>query len=214
MAAEEGASCAGAGAGIRDTTPARAAISGSVRNRPDVTRRIVLEPSKLLKVARKIGAELARGKGISSSFGASSSRAPQAFSKPSSLPCALQLHANFGFRTPARPAPLWLQGVDEDESDPAGFGSPVDPGVIGALLDQHVAGLEMDFAVVEQHVDLALHDDGIVDGAGAVHERMARRPSPRWRMIGELALHVTGRELLHVRRDRREVDDAKSRAAG
>ena len=36
-----------------------------------------------------------------------------------------------------------------------GSRAAIDPGVVGALLDQHVAGLEMDFGIVEQHVDLA-----------------------------------------------------------
>src|SRR3954453_19606111 len=53
--------------------------------------------------------------------------------------------------------------LDQDECNATRLGSPVDPGVVGALLDQYVAGLEMDLAIVEQHVDLALHDDGVVD---------------------------------------------------
>src|SRR5712671_2826857 len=76
--------------------------------------------------------------------------------------------------TRGRPS-LRLLRLDQDECNATGLGSPVDPGMVGALLDQHVAGLEMDLAVVEQHVDLALHDDGVVNGERAVHQRVARR---------------------------------------
>src|SRR5262249_28237777 len=48
-----------------------------------------------------------------------------------------------------------LLRVDQDEGDAAGLGAAVDPGMVGALLDQHVARLEVHLDVVEQHVDLA-----------------------------------------------------------
>src|SRR5262245_56187800 len=80
----------------------------------------------------------------------------------------------------------WLLGIDEDEGNATGLGSAVDPGVVGALLDQHVAGLEMDLAVVDQHVDLTLHDDGVVDGERAVHQRMAWRQAPLGRVVADL----------------------------
>src|SRR5579862_4640173 len=58
--------------------------------------------------------------------------------------------------------------VDQDEGDPARLAGIVDPGMIGALLDQYVPSLAVDLGVIEQHVDLAFEDDGIVDGAGAM----------------------------------------------
>src|SRR5436305_7886515 len=57
----------------------------------------------------------------------------------------------------------------------ARFGAAVDPGMIGALLDQDIAGLEVDFGVIEKHVDLTLHDDGVIDRQRAVHQRVPRR---------------------------------------
>ena len=45
--------------------------------------------------------------------------------------------------------------IDQDECDPAEVRGTVDPGVVGRLLDDDIAGLEMDFRVVQQHVDLA-----------------------------------------------------------
>src|SRR5262249_19928316 len=78
-----------------------------------------------------------------------------------------------------------LLGVDEDESDAAGFGAAIDPGVIGALLHQHVTGFKMNFRIIEQHVDLAGHDAGVVHGARAMHARIPRRPAARSGPIGK-----------------------------
>src|SRR5262249_240857 len=55
-----------------------------------------------------------------------------------------------------------LLRIDQDEGDAAGLGAAIDPGVIRALLHQYVARLEMNFRIVEQHVDLAGHDDGVI----------------------------------------------------
>jgi len=53
--------------------------------------------------------------------------------------------------------------------------------LVRALLHQDVSRLEMDRGIVEQHSDLARHDDGVpVDGAGAVHGGMARRAARAW----------------------------------
>src|SRR5262249_34828015 len=38
-----------------------------------------------------------------------------------------------------------LLGVDQDEGDTAGFIAAIYPGVVGALLHQNIASLEMDF---------------------------------------------------------------------
>src|SRR5262249_36268230 len=106
-----------------------------------------------------------------------------------------------------------LLGVDEDESDAAGFGAAIDPGVIGALLHQHVTGFEMNFRIIEQHVDLAGHDDGVVHGARAMHGRMPRRQSALGRPIAEAAMHGVVVEPARLGRFRREIDDAKHGAA-
>ena len=103
--------------------------------------------------------------------------------------------------------------VDQDEGDAAGFLAAIDPGVVGALLDQHVARLHVDLAVVEQHVDLAVHDDGVVDGAGAVHERMARRQPALRRVAADLMMQMIVAHLVDLGADRRELDDAEHRAA-
>src|ERR1700730_1206693 len=55
-----------------------------------------------------------------------------------------------------------LLGVDQYERDTARLGAAIDPGVIGPLLDQYIAGLEVDLRIIEQHVDLAGHHDGRV----------------------------------------------------
>src|SRR6516164_5463802 len=48
-----------------------------------------------------------------------------------------------------------LLRIDQDEGDAAGLGAAIDPGVIGALLHQDVSRLQVNFRIVEQHVDLA-----------------------------------------------------------
>ena len=62
--------------------------------------------------------------------------------------------------------------VDQDECDHGRRVRPVAPGVVGAALDQDVAGLQHHVFVVEQHRDLAREHDRVVDGLGAVHARM------------------------------------------
>src|SRR5438034_4919135 len=75
----------------------------------------------------------------------------------------------------------WL-GVDKDESDHTGLSAAIDPIVDRAALHEHVARLQMDDRVIELHVDLTRHDDGIINGI---------RPVVPWRNPG------------------RELDDAK-----
>src|SRR6476660_2353965 len=67
-----------------------------------------------------------------------------------------------------------LSCVDQYKSDAAGPRAAVDPGVVGSLLNQHVARREMHLAVVEDHVDLAFHDHSVVDAARPVHTGMLR----------------------------------------
>src|SRR5215470_5377615 len=85
-----------------------------------------------------------------------------------------------------------LLRVDEHEGDTAGLGPAIDPGVIGALLHQHIARLEMNLRVVEQHVDLAGHHYSVVHGARAMHGGMPRRQSALGRTIAEALMHSTG----------------------
>src|SRR5947199_8652730 len=55
-------------------------------------------------------------------------------------------------------------GVDKDESDHTGLSAAIDPIVDRAALHEHVARLQMDDRVIELHVDLTRHDDGIRNG--------------------------------------------------
>src|SRR5712692_3205283 len=56
----------------------------------------------------------------------------------------------------------WL-GVDKDESDHTRLGAAVDPIVDRSALHEHIARIQMDDRVLELHVDLTRHDDGIID---------------------------------------------------
>lgn len=84
--------------------------------------------------------------------------------------------------------------------------------MIGALLHQYVARLEMNFRIVEQHVDLASHDDGIIHRASAVHGWMARRQSAFGRAVAQALVHGVRIELAGFGRFRRKIDDAEDRA--
>src|ERR1700730_18221224 len=66
-----------------------------------------------------------------------------------------------------------LLRIDQDEGDAAGLAAAIDPGVIGALLHQDVSRLQVNLRIVEQHVDLAGHDDGIIHLASPMHGWMA-----------------------------------------
>src|SRR5262245_15739091 len=62
-------------------------------------------------------------------------------------------------------------GVYKDESDHAGLAAAIDPIVNRSALHEHVARLQMNNGVIELHIDLARHDDGIIDGVGPVVSR-------------------------------------------
>src|SRR5881628_2508858 len=62
-------------------------------------------------------------------------------------------------------------GVDKDESDHTGLSAAIDPIVDRAALHEHVARLQMDDRVIELHVDLIRHDDGIINGIRPVVSR-------------------------------------------
>src|SRR5215468_328405 len=75
----------------------------------------------------------------------------------------------------------------EREGDDAGLAAPVHPVVDGAALDQHIAGLEVHLADVELHVDLARHDNRIIDRVCAVVSRRhawAKADNAKYRAIG------------------------------
>ncbi len=86
--------------------------------------------------------------------------------------------------------------------------------MVGALLHQNVAGLHVHFGVVEQHVDLAVEHDGVIDGAGAVGVFV-----PRITLGRRIDAHVE-QDLVMIDgavaagRRRREIDDAEDGAVG
>src|SRR5258708_6327116 len=105
-----------------------------------------------------------------------------------------------------------LVSVDEREGDTAVFPSAVHPGVVRPPLHQHVARLEMNLRIVEQHVDLARDHDGVVDALRAVHARVAR--VARARSDSHLAQHgrvVDGAEIRGGRAADRAEDPASPR---
>src|SRR6266436_6350533 len=69
------------------------------------------------------------------------------------------------------PADLDRLGCDQHKGDDARYGSPVDPIVDRAALDQHVPGFEMNRRIVEFHIDLARHHHRIIDRVGAMISR-------------------------------------------
>src|SRR6266702_8373416 len=73
--------------------------------------------------------------GLGVSFGSRITRAILAVTPP---------HINL---RPGGIARSGLLRVHQDEGDPAGLAAAVHPGVVGRLLHDHVARLEMDFAV-------------------------------------------------------------------
>ena len=92
---------------------------------------------------------------------------------------------------------LHRRGVDQHESDVGRLIGAIAPGVIGAALDQHVAGRKLDIALVHQRVDFAGQHDRVVGRAGLVKTGMARRAAvERGNMAGAV---VAGRALLRER---------------
>src|SRR5271154_7071547 len=111
------------------------------------------------------------------------------------------------------PRALRLLGIHQHEDDAARLLAAIDPGVVGRLLHDDVARFEVYGLVVEHHVDLAGHDDGVVDRAGAVLQRIGhRRAAPRRVATGDIhhELGIHGREFGII--DRREFDDTENRA--
>ena len=65
-----------------------------------------------------------------------------------------------------------LHPIDHREGHAADLVRIVDPRMIGALLHHNVTGLQMQLGVVKQNVDFTLQHDAVVDGIGAMHERV------------------------------------------
>src|SRR6516225_4010991 len=104
-------------------------------------------------------------------------------------------------------------GIDQHESDIGRFIGAVAPGVIGAALNQDVAGLEQNLALVHQRVNLTRQHDGVIHRAGLVKAGMARRAAIE---RGAVTGAVVGAGALALERDealpvRRIFDDAEDR---
>src|SRR5579883_2411925 len=107
----------------------------------------------------------------------------------------------------------WHFGINQNEGDPARLGAVVDPGVIGALLHQYIAGFDVDLAVVEQHVDLAVEHDRVIDRLGAMGIGMPAIALRR-RVNSHRHEDLMMIDRRRVRRYRCEIDDAEDRAVG
>ena len=85
--------------------------------------------------------------------------------------------------------------------------------MVGRLLHDNVARFEVNGLVVEHHIDLARHDDGVVNRACAVHQRIGDRNATRGRSITHHFHHEIG---IHFRQgrviNRRKFDDLDHRA--
>src|SRR5207253_1461607 len=104
----------------------------------------------------------------------------------------------------------WLR-VDEYHGDDARLVAAHAPGVVGAALDEDVAGLEQRLPLVDDGVDLALQHHDVVDGAGLVHHRIAGAAIGRVRRV-ECLGPVAGVRAALPLRIRGKLDDAKERA--
>ena len=106
---------------------------------------------------------------------------------------------------------LDLGAVDEDECHLAVSVGAVGPRVAGGSLDEHIATLHQCFALVHHRPDLAVENDGVVEGRGGVKEEVA--------VVRRLVVLVgddRGEKLCHRFRVvfgvGREVDDPQDRA--
>src|SRR5713101_1461538 len=71
-------------------------------------------------------------------------------------------------------------GVDQHEGDAGARIAAIGPGMVGAALNHHVAGLQIHRRIVHVHLYLALDDDDVIDGLGAVHPRGVRMIVHGW----------------------------------
>ena len=83
--------------------------------------------------------------------------------------------------------------------------------MIGRLLDENIAGFDMDLAVVQQHVDFAVENDCVIDGFGPVRIGVPRVALGR-RIDAHRAQNfiVIDRRCMRTRRS--EIDDTENGA--
>ena len=68
--------------------------------------------------------------------------------------------------------PTLLHCIGQDKRDLARLSATVGPGMIGAVLDNGIAGFQQIHFIVHHHVDFAGQDHRIVERVRAMHERM------------------------------------------
>jgi hypothetical protein len=85
--------------------------------------------------------------------------------------------------------------------------------MIGCLLDDDIAGPHVHHRVVEHHVDLAGQHDGVIDGTGAVHQRMSHGKTPRRRALADHLHHEVGIHFRFFGRIERRKFDHEQRGA-
>ena len=61
-----------------------------------------------------------------------------------------------------------LLGINQRKQNAARLRATIDPGMIGRLLDDDIAGLHVHHRVVKHHVDLAGQHVSVIDGPRAV----------------------------------------------
>src|SRR5580658_6089937 len=97
--------------------------------------------------------------------------------------------------------------IHQHERDAARLFAVIEPGVVGRLLDNDVAGFEVHRAGVELHIDLAGNDDRVIHRAGAMHQRIARRRAA-FRYVRADRFHRSiPRQLVDAGTDRWKIDD-------
>src|SRR6478672_7562276 len=110
--------------------------------------------------------------------------------------------------------PVFELAVDQDEGDPAIAVGAVRPAMIGAALDDDVAGADNGLALVHDQHDLAVEDDAVIDRFGAMHIGVASvlRDGARGADLGEMRLALFLGQVLDVVALGRDVEDADARA--
>ncbi len=82
--------------------------------------------------------------------------------------------------------------------------------MVVAPLDHHVAGLQVHLILVHHHINLAGHNDRVIDGIGGVHAGMARA----FLLLGADRTDIGGRLRIAGAAFRCEFDNPEDRAIG